>query len=333
MSAADGKIEDVEMFASPASAPTVESIGLPVGARSEGQLAELVRIVRENPRSESRAIAKAEMLVTMNKDVAASCFYKLKRFDKKNNREVYIEGPSIRLAEIFCAAWKNTYRGSSVVDIGPTHVTARGECIDLENIVFKYSTVKRSIVGSTGRRYSDDMITTTAQAACAIAERNAVLAVIPRSFLNLVLASAKKVAIGDVRTMGERRQKMLEEFGKMSVSAEQILAYVEKPDMESITGDDMELLLGTYTAIKEGIANVDEVFVKKGAKEAGKEVPIVQLNVMYSAIKSKLSADHIIVMDEELKSKGVDLVHPKNMIPSQISDGITIVQNWAKRAL
>ena len=151
--------------------------------------------------------------------------------------------------------------------------------------------------------------------------------------VNLVLASAKKVAIGDVRTMGERRQKMLEEFGKMSVSAEQILAYVEKPDMESITGDDMELLLGTYTAIKEGIANVDEVFVKKGAKEAGKEVPIVQLNVMYSAIKSKLSADHIIAMDEELKSKGVDLVHPKNMIPSQINDGITIVQNWAKRAL
>jgi hypothetical protein len=313
--------------------PEISRGAVPTGIHSDGQLAELIRIVRENPRNEARSIAKAEMLATMNKEVASSCFYKLKRYDKKNKRDVFIEGPSIRLAEIFCSAWKNTYRGSSVVDISATHVTARGECIDLENIVFKYATVKRSIVGSSGLRYGDDMITTTAQASCAIAERNAVLAVIPRSFLNLVLASAKKVAIGDVKSLAERRQKMIEEFGKMSISIEQILVYVDRHDVESIELDDMELLVGTFTALKEGITSIDDVFAKKGATTP-KDVPeIIKLNVMYASVKSRLSADHLATLNAELKAKGVDVANPKLMIPDQISAGIAIIQGWAVKIL
>ena len=313
--------------------PEITGGAPPMGIHSDGQLAELIRIVRENPRNEARSIAKAEMLATMNKDVASSCFYKLKRWDKKNKRDVFIEGPSIRMAEIFCSAWKNTYRGSSVVDISATHVTARGECIDLENIVFKYATVKRSIVGSSGMRYGDDMITVTAQACCAIAERNAVLAVIPRSFLNLVLASAKKVAIGDVKSLAERRQKMIEEFGKMSISIDQILVYVDRHDVESIELDDMELLVGTFTAIKEGITSIDDVFSKKGTTTVKDVPPIIQLNVMYASMKSKLSADHLTSLNKELKDGGVDLAHPKMMIPAQISTGISIIQNWAGKIL
>lgn len=296
-------------------------------AASAGQLSELTRIARENPRNEAQSVAKAERLVAMNREVAASCFYKLKRYDKKNKCDVFIEGPSIRLSEIFCSVWKNTYRGSYVTDIGATHVTARAEFIDLENLTFKYATVKRRITTATGLRYGDDMITTTAQAACSVAERNATLAGIPRSFVNIVFATAKKIAVGEAKSIAERRQKMVEEFAKISVSIDQILKYVSRAELAEITMDDMELLLGTYTAIHEGMATVDETF-SGSMKDAAAKMPIVQLNLRYAEAKARLSMEEIIKLDIELKKKGVNFAHPKTMSYDQMVEGVLIIQNW-----
>lgn len=290
-------------------------------------LSELTRIARENPRNEAASVAKAERLVAMNREVATSCFYKLKRYDKKKKCDVFIEGPSIRLAEIFCSVWKNTYRGSYVTDIGATHVTARAEFIDLENLTFKYATVKRRITTSAGLRYGDDMITMTAQAACSVAERNATLAGIPRSFVNIVYATAKKIAVGEAKSIGERRQKMVEEFAKIRVTLEQILKYVDRAELVEITMDDMELLLGTYTAIHEGISTVEETF-SGSMKEVAAKVPVVQLALQYGEAKRKLSPEDLDKLVAELKKKGIDFSNMKSLTTDQMVEGVLIIKNW-----
>lgn len=206
------------------------------------------------PRNLATVKDAALTMATLDEETAAGCMYALPRGGKT------IEGPSVRLAEIMLNAWGNVRADARVVDVGQREITAEGMCWDLERNIAIRCQVKRRITDSKGRRYNDDMIVTTGNAASSIALRNAVLKVIPLAMTKVVYRQARLVAVGDAKTLATSRASMVEYFGKMGVKPEQVSHAVERPSIEDITLDDLATLKGIATAIREGGTTVDEAF-------------------------------------------------------------------------
>jgi hypothetical protein len=72
-------------------------------------------------------------------------------------------------------------------------VTAQGVCHDLQSNTFIAYEVRRRITGKGDRKYSDDMIGVTGNAASSIALRNAILKIIPKVFWDGIYQAARQV--------------------------------------------------------------------------------------------------------------------------------------------
>lgn len=237
-----------------------------------------ISTARRYPRSISQFRKSALSMATADEETAASCFYSLPRGDKP------ISGPGVRLAEIVGSAWGNMQYGARIVAEENDFIVAQGVAWDLENNVKVTIEVRRNITDKRGRRYNNDMVGVTANAACSIALRNAIFKVIPKTFVDSIYQEAKRVAIGDASTLSSRRAAAIEYFGKMGVTPDRILSFLEKRDVEDINLQDIEKLLGLRTALKDGDTTIDEVFppselrpkrkseVEKEAVEPGENV-------------------------------------------------------------
>lgn len=240
---------------------------------SPGSLATIVReefdisiaTAKKYPRSLTKFREDAMTMATHDVDVAASCFYKLRRNSKDGAKS--IEGPSVRLAEIVASAWGNLRFGARIIGQEDGFIIAQGIAHDLETNVSTTVEVRRRITTSEGKLYGADMIGVTANAACSIALRNAIFKAVPFSYAKAVYEAAKKTAIGDAKTLVERRTKMVQEFAKMGVTMEQILAYTGKTGADDLGLAEIEDLIGAFNAIKDGDSTVDEVFGKKGPEQ------------------------------------------------------------------
>lgn len=196
---------------------------------------------------------------TLDEETAASCFYTLPRQGKS------IQGPSARMAEIALSCFQNIKAGARIIGNDGKTITAQGVCHDLQNNVCVSVEVKRRITDKGGRTYNDDMQVVTGNAACSIALRNATFKVVPAALVKPIYEAAKRVAVGDAKTLSDRRAKCVDAFAKMGVSKEKLLAKLERKAVEDISLDDLETLIGLHTAIKEGDATIDESFAEAKA--------------------------------------------------------------------
>lgn len=204
----------------------------------------------------SLTVVKRRMmdLATLDEETAESCFYKLNRQGKS------IEGPSIRLAEIAASSFGNLRYGARVIANDGKQITAQGFCHDLESNVMSTIEVKRRITDRNGRTYSDDMQVVTGNAACAIAARNSIFKVVPFAFVKPIFLAAKKTAVGDITTLAERRTKMLQKFAALGVNEKRVSQSVGKAGVEEIGLNELETLIGVYSAVRDGEQTVDEAF-------------------------------------------------------------------------
>jgi hypothetical protein len=218
-----------------------------------------VATAKKYPRSIAKFRQEALTMAVMDEETAASCFYKLKRKNADGTVK-YIEGESVRLAEICACSWGNLRYGARIIDENDRFVTAQGFFFDVEKNIGGSIEITRRICDKNGRTFSEDMIAVTKNAACSIAFRNAIFKAIPRVYIKSIYDQAKKTALGNAKTTAQRRQQMTEAFAKMSVSVEEILAYCQKPSLEDIGVTEIEDLIGVYTAIKDGDTTIDEAF-------------------------------------------------------------------------
>jgi hypothetical protein len=223
---------------------------------TRGEIDIQIATAKKYPRKLPKVLADATFLATFNDETAQSCWYSLTR--GKGEDAKTIEGPSIRLAELMASAWGNLRIGSMITDVGEKMVTARGMVHDLETNVAYFADVQRSIWGKYGR-FKTDMIITTANAAAAIATRNAIIKAIPRAYVDQVLAEARKKAMGGSVPLEVRRQKAIEFFNKSGVPTERLLVALEIGSVSEIGMLQMETLIGLHNRLKEG-APIDEVF-------------------------------------------------------------------------
>jgi hypothetical protein len=163
---------------------------------TSSEIEQQVAVARRFPRSITGFRREATQLVTMDEDTAGECMYALPRAGKK------IEGPSARFAEIIANSWGNCRAGARTMDDDGKFVTAMGFFFDTQkNVAITYE-VKRRITDKDGKTFKDDMIGVTANAACSIALRNAILKGVPKAFWKPVYDAARKCAIGDVCDAG-----------------------------------------------------------------------------------------------------------------------------------
>jgi hypothetical protein len=213
------------------------------------------------PRSVVKFRTNVFNMVTLSEQIAAECIYAVPRDGKM------IEGPSARFAEVVASAWGNSRAGARVVNDQGEFVTAQGVFHDLEqNVAITYE-VQRRITTKAGKRFGADMIAVTANAACSIALRNAILKGVPKAFWSEMYDGARKTAMGDTKTLPTRRAEALDALLRFGVSPEQVYARLCVSGKEDMGLEQLATLRFILTAIKEGDTTPEQAFAADGANQ------------------------------------------------------------------
>lgn len=220
-----------------------------------------IATAKQYPRDLHKVLNTIATYATMDRETAEDCFYVLRRKDA-SGADTVIEGLSVRMAEIIAGAWGNLRVATRIVGNDGRTITAQAICHDLETNLAVSKEVKRSIVTKKGYTYSQDMQVVTGNAAAAIAFRNAVLTVIPKAVTKRVINEVKEVALGQSIDLETSRQNIIDYFGKLGVTREQLFAYLGIGKIEDIDKEAVFELRATANAIKEGTTTVQEAFVK-----------------------------------------------------------------------
>lgn len=233
-----------------------------VALLNKSEIDQQIATAHRYPRSIRGFLDEARALVTLNGDVAGECVYALPRDGKT------IEGPSARFAEILAHSWGNARAGARVVDDKGDFVTAQGVFHDLEkNVAITYE-VQRRIVDRQGRRFKPDMIGVTANAACSIALRNAILKGVPKAFWQSLYEEARKVIMGDAKTLANRRAEAMAYLQKFGATEAMVLGLLGVKGIEDVTLEHLVTLRGIATAIKDGDTTVEQAFALPEADKA-----------------------------------------------------------------
>lgn len=227
---------------------------------ARAEIDQQVATAHAYPRSITKASRAIFELVTIDEESAKECNYALPRSGKP------ITGPSVRLAEIIASQWGNCRVGARVihVDRADKFVEAEGVFHDLETGTATTARVRRRISDRNNRLFSDDMIIVTGNAACSIAKRNAILGGVPKAVWNKAYEAALKTIKGDVKTLSERRERMLKAFAAFGAKPEQIFAAINVGGIDDIGLDEIALLTAMHSSLKSGEATVEEMFNMNG---------------------------------------------------------------------
>lgn len=207
--------------------------------------------------------------VTMDKETAEMCNYSLPRGGKP------ISGPSVHLARIIAAEWGNMRIESKIVDVTATEIVAEAVCFDLEkNYAIKTQT-RRKITGKDGQRFKEDMINVTGAAAASIAFRNAVFSVVPKAIVDKIYKESRRFAVGDLsddaklaQAVTKTKKYFSENYG---ASDEDIVHFLGLRNILQVKAEQIEILRGLVTALKEGSTTPDEAFGWDAKKPKDKE--------------------------------------------------------------
>lgn len=216
-----------------------------------------IATAKQYPRDLRQAINNSVAMAAMDIPTAQSCGYALPRGGKP------ITGPSVHLAKLIVFNYGNIRAEAKVVQITDKQVISRGTCWDLENNVATAFEVRRSIVGRTGQRFSDDMITVTGNAANSIAYRNAVFSVIPRAITDKVYQAAQRCITGDLSDEDKiiaRRKKCIDYFkDEFGITEQEVVMLCGKKTVNQIKANEIALLLGITQSLIDGDTTVDEL--------------------------------------------------------------------------
>lgn len=238
---------------------------------SENQIQSIVRAeidmkvatAKQYPRVLSRVKQDMLSFATLDEETASACFYTLPRGGKT------IQGPSVRLAEIAISSFGNISAGTRVLSVDASsenpHVTIQSVCHDMQNNVTVSIEKRRAINAKknkdgTKKPISDDDIQLAVNACSAVAFRDAAFKVIPQALIKPVFDAAKRVAVGDVKSLSANRQKVVDRLKQMGATEDRILAVVEARKIDDITVERLEILIGLGTSIRDGQTTIEKAF-------------------------------------------------------------------------
>lgn len=242
-----------------------------------------ISTAKKYPRDIQQVINKIKTIAEIDKETAADCFYNLKREGKN------IEGISVRMAEIIGNSWGNMRIMTSIIGNDGKTITARGECIDLENNFAASCEVKRRITTKDGRTYSEDMQVVTGNAAASIAYRNALFKVVPKAFFSRAIAEIKDVAFGKALDLETTRNNMAKWFDGIGINEATLCDYAEVDNLEQLDKDKVIELRGLANAINEGDTTAKESILDVIAERNRKEEANKEVKTAEDAVKAAMA--------------------------------------------
>jgi hypothetical protein len=255
-----------------------------VGALATLQRVEIdqqVATAKAYPRNVPKIKQELTALVTMDEDTADDCIYALPRGKK------HIKGPSARFADALISFWGNARSGAFITQVNREEkfVEAIGSFQDVERNVIRQRRVRRPIVTSNGQIYNLDMINMTGNAACVIAERNAILNGIPKSLWSGAYEQAFALVAGTTKTLGEKLERATKAFALQGISMDQVLEKLGHQDISKVIPDDIVTMRGMLTALKTGEETVETIFGRGAASNHEKVANPLQDNPAPAADK------------------------------------------------
>lgn len=266
------------------SAPSENLQQLNVDPVERANVDSQVATAKQYPRDIKRALNNSIAMATMDVETAQSMSYALPRGGKP------ITGPSVHLAKLIVSNYGNIRAEAKVVQITDKQIISRGTCWDLENNVATAFEVRRSIIGKGGRRFSDDMITVTGNAANSIAYRNAVFSVIPRVITDKVYNAAQHMITGDLSTEEQllsRRKKCIDFFhDEYGVSEKEVVMLCGKQTVNQIKAEQISMLLGIAQSLKDGDTTIEEVMKPYRKQQAEADIAALTANRVKEGAKN-----------------------------------------------
>lgn len=241
-----------------------------LGEMVNAELANQIATAKKYPRDEDAALRQLEKLATRSDAVAEQCMYTLKRTQKNKDTGrdeiVFITGPSIHFMQLLAYCWGNMRAGARIVSEEEKTVTAQGLAYDLQRNNGLLVEIKRGITTSKGYRYGQDMINVTSNAACSIAERNAIEDCIPRVLWWDVYERIKAKAVGAAQ-IPERIQQAVKFFVSKGAKQDDILAALGVKALDELDRTHLEIFIGLRQALKEGQIDAAKIFTAEGADQ------------------------------------------------------------------
>lgn len=217
-----------------------------------------VATAKQYPRDLRRVRDNSVAIVCMDKETAESCRY-AKPTAGKN-----VTGPSVHLARIVCQQYGNIRVQQRIKSIDSSTVVAEAVAFDMETNYAVSVEARRSIVGKNGQRYADSVIETNAMAILAIAERNAILKVIPKAIIDTVYNEAFKFANGDLSDNAKlliARDKALEFFkSEYGATEKQVVELLGLKTKDAIKPEHIADLRGYMQSLKDKEVSADDLF-------------------------------------------------------------------------
>lgn len=246
-----------------------------MGEMVNAELANQIATAKKHPRDEEKSLALLEKLATRSDAVAEQCMYTLKRTqkDKATGKEqiVFITGPSIHFMQLLAYCWGNMRAGARITEEGEKTVTAQGLAYDLQRNNGLLVEIRRGITTSSGYRFGQDMINMTSNAACSIAERNAIEDCIPRVLWWDIYLAVKDKAVG-ASQIPEKLQNAVKFFISKGAKLEDILSALQVDGVNEMGREHLEVFIGLRSALKEGTIDASKIFTAEAAEQRARLV-------------------------------------------------------------
>lgn len=232
----------------------VVTTGGTLSAIEEADRTSMVAIAKKFPRSRTAFMTELSEIAQMSQPVAMEMMYSVPRAGKQ------LIGPSVRFAEALISCWGNSRAGVEIVDVDKEAITAEGRFYDCEKNVGISVRVRRRITDKQGNRFNADMIAVTGAAASSIALRGAILRGVPKALWADKFEMAKKTAAGDVKSMGEIKDRLFAYFLAIKVTEVQLFNALNVPGKEDVGAEEILAMNAWQKQLKAQECSVEDLF-------------------------------------------------------------------------
>ena len=256
-------MEEIQVLNSQASVSIMQ-------AQERAAIDTQVATAKQYPRDLAKVRNNSISIVCMDKETAQSCRY-AKPVGGKN-----VVGASVHLARIVAQQYGNIRVQQGIKNIDDRTIVAEAVAFDMETNYAVAVEARRSIIDKFGHRFKDSVIETASMAILAIAERNAILKIIPKSIIDSVYNEAFKCANGDLSDNAKliiARDKALEFFkSEYGATEKQVVELLGLKTKDAIKPEHIADLRGFMQSLKDKEVSPEDLFKPEIDKNKAAEV-------------------------------------------------------------